>query len=447
MSPKADPIEQEIERALQPGRFISDWHCSSFVDPLFHIAEKIGALVTADPARAVGLYEAFLAGCFAKAEELDDSSGGFGDLVQELFRDWLKARQALGADPEETVSRLLSWIDHDDYGFCHDLEAEAAKVLDKQGLAALEKKILTRLKEAFQAKPPTDGDHGPSPEYLRHRCSAALRAIYLARKNLKAYIAFAEEHGLTVKDCHEIAKILAGRKKHQEALSWVDRGIELDKTERGTGLSGAHLVELRRELLKKLGRGREAVEDAWAAFQEHPGTFSYDALMKLVPKADRAKWHKKAIGAGTRADIDSLMELLVETGEFAVLADLVARSSDKDLEEVSHFSSEPAAKKLEKSRPDLAARRWRAQGMRIVNKKQSKHYNAAIRCFESAMRCYKKAGLAKEWEKLARRILTTHSRKTSFIAKFKRLLEASNEPKKPSFLERAKARWVRKEGP
>jgi len=37
---------------------------------------------------------------------------------------------------------------------------------------------------------------------------------------------------------------------------------------------------------------------------------------------------------------------------------------------------------------------WRAQGMRIINAKKSKYYNAALENFEQARRCYERAGLA-----------------------------------------------------
>src|SRR2546427_87313 len=56
-----------------------------------------------DPGRAVSLYETFLAGCYEKAEELDDSSGNFGMFVVRLYRDWIKARQAASADGDETA--------------------------------------------------------------------------------------------------------------------------------------------------------------------------------------------------------------------------------------------------------------------------------------------------------------------------------------------------------
>jgi hypothetical protein len=69
---RRDPIENEIELALSPGTFIRDRACFSFVSGLEGVAAQIDELQKTDPARAAGLYEAFLAGCQEKAEELDD---------------------------------------------------------------------------------------------------------------------------------------------------------------------------------------------------------------------------------------------------------------------------------------------------------------------------------------------------------------------------------------
>ena len=45
---KVDPIEREIERALQPGAFIRDGQCFSFVSGLEEIATTVDKLITAD---------------------------------------------------------------------------------------------------------------------------------------------------------------------------------------------------------------------------------------------------------------------------------------------------------------------------------------------------------------------------------------------------------------
>ena len=60
----SDPIARAIELALNPGAFIPDHACFSFVSDLDEVAAKIGKLVGSDPARAVTLYETFLAACY-----------------------------------------------------------------------------------------------------------------------------------------------------------------------------------------------------------------------------------------------------------------------------------------------------------------------------------------------------------------------------------------------
>jgi len=415
---KVDPLEHEIELGLNPGAFIPDRACLSFVSDLDEIAAKIGQLTRTDPARAMVLSETFLAGCYEKVEELDDSSGCFGQFVGDLFCGWIKARQAAGADPDETATRLLAWMDDDPYGFCYDLEKDAAKAFDKVGLAAFEKQIRVRFDAAAKAKPAAEGSSRDRPEGIRRRWGEVLRTLYVEQKKIAAYVSLAEETGLTAQDCCTIATLLVTRRKSDEALAWVERGINLEnKTPHGS-MAGHDLAQLKRELLRKLGRGNEALEAAWADFREHPGKYTYDDLMKFVPKAERSKWRENAIEAAKGADLEGL----------------------------SHYATEPAAKKLQKTHPDVAARLWRAQGMRIVNAKKSKYYDAALSNFESAKRCYARAGLAAEWDRVVNRVRAEHHRKTGFMSGFEGLVAGSGPSDEPSFLERARARWGGRHG-
>jgi hypothetical protein len=415
--------------------------CFSFVSDLDEVAAKVAKVIGSRPARAVVLYETFLAACYEKAEELDDSSGSFGQFVDDLFCGWIKARQADGADPGETASRLLGWMDDDPYGFCFHLEKDAAKVFDKANLAAFVKQTRARFEGAAKATPKTDGTFKDRPEYVRRRWGEVLRTLYVTQKDVEAYVVLAEEAGLTAQDCHAIATLLVTRRKPGEALAWVDRGIDLDKMTPHGSMAGHDLAKLKRELLTKLGRGNEALAAAWAGYRKHPSKYTYDDLMKFVPKAERAKWHEKAIEAARGADLHSLMDLLLATKEMDRLADLVRQAKDPALEGLSHYATEPVAKKLDKTHPDLAARLWRAQGMRIVNAKKSKYYDAALSNFESAKRCFVCAGLAAEWEKTVGQVRADHHRKTSFMSGFEGLVAGSGPSDEPSFLERAKARW------
>jgi hypothetical protein len=84
-----------MEAALRPGRYISEQASLSLVNELESVAARIAR---ADPERAVGLYETFIAGCYEKADEVDDSSGYLGMFGGSLFARWVIARQA-GAEP------------------------------------------------------------------------------------------------------------------------------------------------------------------------------------------------------------------------------------------------------------------------------------------------------------------------------------------------------------
>ena len=54
------PIEVAMEEVLRPGRYISEHASSSLVNELESVAARIA---WADPERAVGLYETFIAAC------------------------------------------------------------------------------------------------------------------------------------------------------------------------------------------------------------------------------------------------------------------------------------------------------------------------------------------------------------------------------------------------
>ncbi|MDT8319273.1 MAG: hypothetical protein RQ826_01965 [Xanthomonadales bacterium] len=443
--PQGDLIEQEIELVLNPGAFIPYRASFSFVSDLDEVAAKIARLVSSDPARAATLYETFLAACYLKIEELDDSSGNFGEFVENLYCGWIEARQADGADPDETASRLLTWIDQDDYGFCYGLEMAAVKVFDKPNLSAFVKRVRARFDAAAQKSVKEDDTFWERPDYLCRQWGEILRTLYAARKDVAAYIALTEETGLTAKDCHVVATLLVSKRKPGEALSWVERGFEVDRQAPHGSTAGYDLAKLKRDLLTRLGRGDEALDAAWSDYLRDPATYTYDDLMKYVPKGQHKEWHEKAIEAAMGADLHATMDLLLDTRELNRLAELVRQTRDDELEDLSHYATEPVARKFEKPHPDLAARLWRAQGLRIVNAGKSRYYDAALANFERAWHCFERAGQEDEWSETVCQVRADHYRKSSFMPGFERLAEGVGPSDEPTFLKLAKARWKAKE--
>jgi uncharacterized Zn finger protein len=307
--------------------------------------------------------------------------------------------------------------------------------MDKAGLAAFGQQVKAR----FEAEAP-EAD-GREADRERRRWGEVLRVIYLQQRNLAAYLALCEATELTPRDCLAIATLLKARRRPDEALTWVERGIELDKKRSRGAMAGLELAELRRVLLTKVGRGADALEQVWAEFREDPSTFTYAALMRMVPRSERASWHVKAMAAAESADLDALIELWLETKEIERLVERLHRAGDAELEGLSHYLTEPAAKRLAKIHPDVAAKLYRALGMRILNAKKSKYYSAALANFANAKRCYERAGLKSAWQGVVAEVRGAHLRKVGFLVDFNRLVTGEGSREEPSFLDRARSRW------
>jgi hypothetical protein len=207
---------------------------------------------------------------------------------------------------------------------------------------------------------------------------------------------------------------------------------------------GCNLAGMRRTLLVKLRRGNEALDSAWAEFQAYPSKFTYEELFRYVPKPDRSVWHDKAMASAGQGDLAALIELWIEAKEIERLAERLKGIDDCELEELSHYVTEPAAKALARTHPEIAARLYRALCMRILNASKSKYYYAALANLEEARRCYLAAGLGDRWSILAAEIRRNHFRKSGFMPGFEAIVAGKRTRVEPSFLEKARGQWARK---
>ncbi|MCG6868451.1 MAG: hypothetical protein LJE91_06895 [Gammaproteobacteria bacterium] len=435
-----DPLEQAIEAALCPGSFISYKAAWSFVDDIQDVANDIEKIVKKEPGRAARLLEIFIAACHEKADEIDDSSGNFGMLVNDLFRGWIKARQAAEADWDETARSLVAWMADDPYGFCHDLDREAVKVLDKKGLKSFVQQIRSKFESALAQGEKEKG----LPGYARRKWGGALKTLLAGQRDVDAYVSLCEQTELEAKNCKAIAEMYRSRRRPDEALTWVERGLEIARSNSRKSYGEHELHEMKRALLAKIGQPGDALQSAWSEFEKHPSTFTYKELMRYVPVKEKKAWHQKAMEASEKGDLSSQIELWLEKKESERLVSRLRRATDEELEDLSHYRAGPLARKLERSQPDVAARVYRALCMRIVNTGKSKYYDAALDNIEHAKKCYTKAGLDADWEAVVADVREWHFRKKGFMAAFEAIVSGAPKRVEPPFLERAKARWPRK---
>ena len=167
----------------------------------------------------------------------------------------------------------------------------------------------------------------------------------------------------------------------------------------------------------------------------------YEVCIKYIPKQQRPEWHPRVLKVINTATLNSAITLLLKLQEQEILAERLRKVPDSNIESLSHYTIEPAAEKLTKGYPDVAAKLYQAMGLRIVNAGKSKYYGAAISNFEQAKRCYEKAGLESVWLETVEKVMNNHSRKYSFMPGFKQVVAGKGPSTEPSFIERAKTRW------
>lgn len=429
---RKDDLERAIETALAPGAFIGYRHMSDLIDDVEAVRAGMVALIQdGEAARAVALLQTFIAACYEKSEEIDDSLGSFGQFVGELFCDWIRARQAAGAEADETAATLLAWMDDDDQGYFLHLETDVVKVLDRPGSRALERAVQGRVEQS---------EKGSFP---RREGIGILKAIYRQRRDVGAYAGLCEaEGGLTPADCESLAEMSLKRRRPEEALAWVERGLAAETAGHRSG-SAAGLRARRREILEKLGRRGEALASAWEDYQRAPSVYSYEDLLEFVPRRERARWHDKALAVLDKADLGSRIDLLVQTKERERLAVEIEKASRKEIVGLSHFTTQPAADYLEKTHPLLAAKAHVAMALRILEAKKSTYYHAALQNLEKARKLMLAKGQQTEWQALAIEIREAHRRKSGFMPGFEAVV-AGSWAKAPTFLDRARRRWDRR---
>jgi tetratricopeptide (TPR) repeat protein len=437
-----DSLVRTIETALDLGRFVSERQSGDFVHDLEGVKSRVDALAAGgEVERSVRLYEMFLAACYEKAEEIDDSSGSLGMFFEDLFVSWIEARQKAGFVADETVRQVVGWMESDKYGFCHAIEKSVARILDGNGLAGFKKYFEDQLESAFK---PFRVDRlkciHDYPWGVR-RFAEILKNIYVARKDVGAYVALCDKIAVSPMDCEEIADLYKGKRRFADALRWVEKGLSLE-TQRQWGNLSSHLLRsMREELLSKLGRTQDAFESAWAAFQKHPSVYGYADVMKYANRDDAPHWHDEAMKVARAASLSAFIEICTETKEWDALADRIASVAREEIEQISHYVTEKAANGLVTKHASAALKVYCALGTRILKAGKSKYYQHALKHFREAKRLAGKSSQERLWQDAVDEIRTQHSRKYGFIADFENLVAGTPRQPVEPFEERARKRW------
>ena len=321
-------------------------------------------------------------------------------------------------------------MERDPYGYCARIDRRVAKVLGRPGLAAFVELASSRFEASLAA--------GAEPATRRR--AEVLRNLHESRGRVAEYIAVCERTDTSPLDCLRIGKLLRLRRRSAEALEWVRRGLVLARS-RPAAISTEELKHLERELLRSLGRGREALRSACQAYAQGPHLASYRELMHQVPKPERRTWREKAMTQVASHPLAVRVDLWAQLGEWDLLARHLGRARDAELVAVGSFGAGLAAAGLSRRHPGLAARLYRRLAVELVEAGKSSRYPAALAALREARRCYERAGQDREWEALVADLRVRHRRKATFVAGLGTITGPEPAAGPPSFLERARRRW------
>jgi len=362
-------------------------------------------------------------------------------FFQDLFCGWIKARQAAGRNPAETVRDIVGWMDRDNYGFCFGIDADVALALDRDGFALFRKHLEDRFESAFAQFSGKEARFICDYPSAVHMTARRLKAVYVARRAVRPYIALCERTIASPKDCENIAGLYKAKGRPEDALAWVERGLAAAGTRNWGNEASYGLDGLKRELLNKVGRKDDALQSAWSEFTRIPSAFAYEELMRYIPRQDRGEWHRKAMAAAKDAELAQFIELCVQTRELDLLAERVEAAAAAELESISHYFTEKAATALEREYGLTAAKLHCAMAMRILDAGKSKYYPAALEHLQMARDLYVKGGQEPAWQSVVGRVREDHSRKRGFMSSFEQIVAGGGCTTAESFEERARKRW------
>ena len=215
-----------------------------------------------------------------------------------------------------------------------------------------------------------------------------------------------------------IVNALTDRGDAQDALVLTTSWLEPRESSYETN----EVEQLRRRLLKTLGRGEKAFSEMKALFDEHPSCSEFEQLLELTPESE---WDDTSAWAVSKLEMwpYQLVEVAAKTQYVGVVASPIAELSTAELSKISSWTLTAAAKALDPQCPRSAVKVYSALGWRHVGRGKAQYYYLAVEAFRRAGELHAQLGERRAWEKLVADVTAEHGRKYSFMPAFRALVK------------------------
>lgn len=265
-------LRNAIQRATQLNGFV-DWHeAGSVADELAEILDSLNELLTPEHASLlIELTEYGIERIDAALQQIDDSNGEVGGVMESLDQLHLKACAMAQPDPLALAERLFELEMNNEMGICDFTPATYAAILGEAGLRRYRQRVQA---EFDQLSPTQSRDRFDS---RRLRIVRLMESMAKADGDIELLIDIKALDLTHAYNYLAIAEILANAGQLDRALDWAERGLAAFPLR-----TDARLRDFLAAAYLRSQRKDEALQMIWLQFEETPSLTTYQKLHQFA---------------------------------------------------------------------------------------------------------------------------------------------------------------------
>jgi uncharacterized Zn finger protein len=449
-----ETYHRTIKAAVKSGGFVDYYEAGAYAHGIRKVTQELhGLLRDGHAASCIDLTEYALKQVERALEQVDDSNGQVGGVLEDLQALHLEACQQAKPDGVKLSRRLFKWELESQWEVFYGAAETYRKVFGKEGVAEYR-----RLAEAEWAKVPalappenkepkrassfpvihklSDEDLENAAQYgRRFRITSIMEALVHTTGDVEALVLVKSRDLSSAYSFLKIAEIYREAGQHDKALEWAERGAQAfpEKTD-------SRLREFLAEDYHRRHRHAEAMEQVWNLYTDAPNLGTYRQLKEHTVRAagksarkqteEWGEWRERALkhlrtmlderrkgiknrgnfsawwGAG---DNSTLVEIYLWEGE----VDEALKAAEAHGCSDAHWMNLAGA--LEKPRPSEALRIYRESLEPIIDQKNNRAYEEAAERIRKIGKLMERTDRAVEFGDFINKLRTKHKPKRNFI--------------------------------